>query len=119
MRSRNSSKSALSEDIAERLHVLLFPADADHVASSLDDEQPLQRESFDFLQHVFARQAKQLPVFVGQQSVVTDAGKVQFVGQVSGHGWRNTERQDAAERTQTALKHSVVGAASGQIGGDT
>ncbi|WP_409475959.1 hypothetical protein [Stenotrophomonas sp. Y-13] len=60
----------MSEDIAERLHVLLFPTDADHVASSLDDEQPLQRESFDFLQHVFARQAKQLPVFVGQQSVV-------------------------------------------------
>jgi hypothetical protein len=42
--------------------------------------KPLQRKPFDFFQHVFARQAKQLPVFVCQQGVIADAGKVQLVG---------------------------------------
>jgi hypothetical protein len=62
---------------------------------------------------------KELPVFVGQQRVVADAGTVQFVGQVRGHGWGNTEWKDAAARTQPALKHSVVGAAPGQVARDT
>ncbi|MNG11465.1 hypothetical protein D3C84_950110 [compost metagenome] len=87
MRSRSSSKSALSEDIAKRLHVLLFPADPDHIASRLDYEQPFQRKPFDFFQHVFTCQAKQLPVFVCQQSVITNTGKMQLVGEISGHDW--------------------------------
>jgi hypothetical protein len=36
---------------------------------------PFQRKPLDLFQHVFTRQAEQLPVFVRQQGVIADAGK--------------------------------------------
>src|SRR5882724_7100375 len=82
MRSRSSSKSALREDIAKRLHARLFPANPNDVARRLDYEMPLERKLLELFEHILAGQSKELPIGVSHQRIVSNTSEMKIVSKI-------------------------------------
>src|SRR4051794_22341087 len=93
MRSRNSSKSALREDITKCLHARLSPTDSNQAARGLDDEMSLEREFLKLLQHILSGQPEELPIRMCWQRIISNPREMEIVSEISRGGVRYPERQ--------------------------
>jgi hypothetical protein len=69
----------LSEDIAERLHAVVFPTYSNDVPRCLHDDVSLTRQVLQLTKNAIPIKPEQHPVRVGEQCIVADTAEVQIM----------------------------------------